>query len=80
MPKAFEDCVKGGGKVRTKNLKGNKYIRICYDKNGNSHAGEIMTRKDKSKEEKTQDKVNDSKTLAESLLKLKAYYNEHYHE
>ena len=80
MPKDFEDCVKNGGKVRTKNLKGNKYIRICYDKNGNSHAGEIMTRKDKSKAEQTQDKVNDSKVLAESLLKLKAYYNEHYHE
>ena len=41
MPKDFDKCVKDGGKVRTKKLKGGKYIHICYDKNGKSHAGEV---------------------------------------
>jgi hypothetical protein len=39
MPEAFTKCVKNGGKVRTKSLKGGKYIHICY-KNGKSYAGE----------------------------------------
>ena len=79
MPKEFDDCVKNGGKVRTKNLKGNKYIRICYDKNGKSHAGEVMQRKKKSKAKKHYKKKNDPKALEASLRKLKAYYDEHYH-
>ena len=40
MPKAFEDCVKNGGRVRTKTLKDGKYIRICFLK-GKSYAGEV---------------------------------------
>ncbi len=33
-PKAFEDCVKGGGRVRTKTLSDGRYIRICFPKGG----------------------------------------------
>jgi len=40
MPKKFLDCVKAGGKVRTKKLKGNKYMRICF-LDGKSYAGEV---------------------------------------
>ena len=40
MPKAFLDCVKKGGRVRTKTLSGGKYVRICY-LNGKSYAGEV---------------------------------------
>ena len=47
MPKAFENCVKRGGKVITKTLKGNKYIHICY-LNGKSYAGEVKTKKRRS--------------------------------
>lgn len=39
MPKAFTDCVKNGGRVRTKKLDNEKYIHICY-LNGKSYAGE----------------------------------------
>lgn len=77
MPKAFDDCVKNGGKVRTKNLKNNKYIKICYDKNGNSHAGEVMTKKKQNKSKGSN--VKEARALAESLLKLRDYYNTHYH-
>jgi len=41
MPKDFLKCVEDGGKVRTKKLKGNKYIKICYI-NGKSFAGEVQ--------------------------------------
>jgi hypothetical protein len=44
MPKAFEECVRRGGKVRTITLKGNKYMHICY-LNGKSYAGEVKTKK-----------------------------------
>jgi len=40
MPEPFLKCVREGGKVRTKSLKGGKYIRICY-KNGKSYSGEV---------------------------------------
>lgn len=37
-PAAFDRCVRGGGKVRTKDLGDGKYIHICI-KNGKSYAG-----------------------------------------
>ena len=42
MPKAFENCIKRGGKVRTKKLKEGKYIKICYI-DGKSYAGHVHT-------------------------------------
>lgn len=48
MPKAFLDCVKWGGHVRTKKLKGNKYIHLCFI-GGKSFAGEVKSRKNKKK-------------------------------
>lgn len=47
MPKDFERCVNSGGKVITKTLKGGKYVRLCVDKKGKWHTGEIKKRKDK---------------------------------
>jgi len=38
MPKAFENCVKKGGRVRRKKLKNGGYINICFI-NGKSYAG-----------------------------------------
>jgi hypothetical protein len=46
MPEDFEKCVREGGKVITKTLKGDKYIHICY-KNGKSYAGEVKAKKTK---------------------------------
>ena len=55
MPKAFEDCVKNGGRVRTVSgpskehgLKEGEYQRFCYS-GGNSFAGEIHKKKDDRK-------------------------------
>ena len=50
MPEAFERCVKNGGKVITKTLKGGKYLHICY-LNGKSYAGEVKTKKEPEKKE-----------------------------
>lgn len=44
MPAAFEKCVAGGGRVRTKSLSGNKYIHVCFS-NGKSTAGEVKIKK-----------------------------------
>jgi hypothetical protein len=46
MPKAFTSCVSRGGRVRTKRLSGNRYIKLCFS-NGKSHAGEVKKRKGK---------------------------------
>lgn len=40
MPIAFEKCVSGGGRVRTKSLSNGKYIHLCF-KDGKSFAGEV---------------------------------------
>ena len=46
MPADFEKCVKASGShVVTKKLKGGKYIHLCYDKAGKSHAGEVKVKK-----------------------------------
>lgn len=44
MPKAFNKCIKSGGKVRTKSLGNNKYIHICI-LNGKSYSGHVKTKK-----------------------------------
>ena len=44
MPADFEKCVKEGGRVRTKRLKGDKYIHLCF-KDGKSYAGEVKEAK-----------------------------------
>jgi len=44
MPKAFENCVKKGGRVRTKDLGDGKYMHICF-LNGKSYSGEVKTKK-----------------------------------
>jgi hypothetical protein len=46
MPKAFEDCVKNGGRVRTKTLSGGRYMHICF-LDGKSYAGEVKKAKTK---------------------------------
>ena len=52
MPQDFENCVKAGGRVRTKTLKDGKYIRLCF-KDGKSHAGEVKQKKSTLKEAHT---------------------------
>lgn len=46
MPKAFENCVKKGGRVRTKKLSGGRYQKFCF-LNGKSYAGEVHKKKGK---------------------------------
>jgi hypothetical protein len=75
MPKDFNDCVKNGGKVITKKLKGDKYIRICYDKDGTAHEGEVKKKKTSSKNKK----IESSRLLVEKLKRLKKFYDEEYH-
>ncbi len=48
MPKAFNDCVKNGGRVVTMPLSGDRYFHIC-NLNGKSYAGEIKTKEPKDK-------------------------------
>ena len=49
MPADFEKCVREGGRVRTKQLSGGRYIHICF-KNNKSYAGEVKKKKRTSKD------------------------------
>lgn len=40
MPKAFMNCVRHGGRVRTVKLPSNRYVHVCY-KNGHAYRGEV---------------------------------------
>ena len=51
MPKAFTNCIKKGGKVRTVELGKNKYRYICI-LNGKPYAGEVHTKKSKKSNKK----------------------------
>ena len=46
MPNLFDKCEKGGGKIRTISLKGNKYMHICI-LNGKTYSGEVKEKKAK---------------------------------
>lgn len=78
-PKAFTDCVNSGGKVVTKKLKGDRYIHICYGKDGKSHTGEIKTKKkEKSVEQVAKEKIEQSRVLIEDLRRLKEHFDENH--
>jgi len=53
MPKAFNNCVKQGGRVRTisgpnkeHNLKKGEYVKYCY-RNGKSYRGHVQKKNKK---------------------------------
>ena len=48
MPADFDKCVAEGGRVRTMKVGKGRYMHICYDKAGKSHAGEVKTKEKKS--------------------------------
>jgi len=48
MPKKFNECVRKGGRVRTKKLSGGRYIKVCF-LNGKSYTGEIHKKKKKKR-------------------------------
>ena len=39
-PQSFDNCRKGGGKIRTIELKGGKYMHVCF-LSGKSYKGEV---------------------------------------
>jgi len=44
MPAGFDQCVKNGGRIRTKKLSGGRYQHICFLK-GKSYAGYIKKKR-----------------------------------
>jgi len=80
MPKDFMDCVKNKGRVVTKGLKGNKYIKICYDKDGKSYTGEVKLKKKSNavkdnKINKEKSYIKRARAQAIDLLKLKEHFD-----
>lgn len=76
MPADFTKCVDDGGKVVTKNLKGHKYIHICYDKKGNSYEGEVKTKKKaKARKKKKANQIEKSRALVSDLRRLKDHFD-----
>lgn len=49
MPKAFDDAVKAGAKIRTKQLSDGRYQHIAITKNGKTIAGEVHKKKGDNK-------------------------------
>ena len=47
-------CVKNGGRVRTKQLSGGKYMHICFDKSGKSHAGYVKSKHEDAMKERAE--------------------------
>lgn len=45
MAKNYTECKKNGGKLVTKKLKNDRFINICYDKNGKPHSVFFRKRK-----------------------------------
>ncbi len=46
MPTDFDKCIAEGGNVTTKKVGKGKYLHICWDKDGKSHAGEVKQMKE----------------------------------
>jgi len=46
MPKAFLECIRKGGKIRTMKIDESHYMHVCW-LNGKSYAGEIKKIKSK---------------------------------
>ena len=58
MPAAFERCLKGGGKIRTKKLADGSYMKVCVlpggkkgPRGGRTVAGEIHKKKKEERNE-----------------------------
>lgn len=80
MPEDFIRCVKNGGKIVTKKLKGDKYIKICYDKDGNSYSGEVKKAVTTSeKAASNQKQIDESKVTVKKLMELRDMIHERYH-
>ena len=78
-PQGFTNCVNTGGKVRTKQLKGNKYVHTCYGKDGKTYTGEVRTRKKKGKASRNyKQKIRNSKAQVEDLRRLQRHFEENY--
>jgi len=51
MPQSFENCISKGGRVRTKRVNKDQYIKICF-LNGKSYPGEVHNYKKLSRKQK----------------------------
>lgn len=72
------DCVKNEGKVVTRSLKGNKYVKICYDKKGNSYSGIVKIRRKKpvtNKPRSEKSYIKSAKIQLVDLLRLKDHFD-----
>lgn len=71
----FEKCIKAGGKIIIKRLKYGRYVRVCFDKKGKAHSGEIKKRKKNKSNEKI---VKNAKATEEDLMRLQKIFHERY--
>jgi len=59
MPKKFLDCVRNNGKVITKAVNADQYIRICYPRDGGqSVSGEVKTKIKAQKRDMIKDTIS----------------------
>jgi len=75
MARNFYDCAKNGGKVINKKTKDGRMIKVCYDREGNSHIKQ-NNRKKRKKNNAVRHKV---KASVSSLQTLADHFNSKRH-
>lgn len=73
MAKDFYDCAKNGGKVVSKKTKDGRTIKLCYDKEGNSHLKKNF--KKKAWKKKSNKRKRNQAASVESLKQLANHFN-----
>lgn len=79
-PKLFNECIKNKDRAVTKSLKGNKHVKIYYDKDTKSYTGEIKLKKEtkafrKTKAKKEKSYIKRAKAQVKDLLRLKSHFD-----
>jgi len=70
MAKNFYDCAKNGGKVVNKKTKEGEVIKVCYDKEGNSHV-----KKKNWKKKNKNNVIRHTEASVDSLQTLVEHFN-----
>lgn len=77
MARNFYDCAKNGGKVVNKKTKDGKVIKVCYDREGNSHVKQ--NNRNNRKKRKKNNAARHIKASVSSLQTLADHFNNKRH-
>ena len=83
MYKDYDEAIREVGKFKIKKIGNNKYVHICYDKNGKEYIGPVFTKKERHQKSKKVEKKKKNhakyKTDDKELQKLKDFFDARRH-